>query len=427
MKARFLITALAALMFTSCSTGFFVTSGYDDIYYTPGDEEVVVVEHKGKSSPDDRYVAIDNYQSNASGTREMVIDDDTLYYDDYSGSEPTQYIENNYYNDYWDSPYYTRIYRFHRPYYGISYYSPFYDYWYDPFYFDYWPGSYYSWNYGFYNPWYYRSWYSNPWYYRPYYMYDYYSPYYYGSYYSPYYYGGYYGNRNYSYGGLRHDPVEGRRRGMVTNRGTGGSRPVASATDIGSGRRTSATTITKSLNTGTDVRRTPAESGRPATYTRSTTTQDRVQTRTMTNTRSSSGTVQGSPSRYTRATTSSRSTAVQRPSTGTSSGTKSYTPRYTEPRNYTRPSYNRSSGSYSNSGSRSVYSRPSSSSSGRSSYSRPSSSGRSSYSSPSSGRSYSGSSGSRSSGSYSGGSSSRSSSSSSGSSRSSSSSGGHRR
>lgn len=420
MKTRITFVGLSALILSSCSTGFFATSGYDDIYYSPKDEPVVVVEKKSNVADNGRYEAIENYEPKNAGNRDMVLDEDTLYYENYGESAPDQYVENNYDNDYY-YPYSSRIYRFHRPYVEFGYYNSFYDPWYDPFYFDFWPMSYNS----FYYPSFWSPYYYSPYYYSPYYMYDYYSPYSY--FYSPYYNGYYgYGSPYYAHRGFHSDPVEGKRRGMITNREVGGARPGGSAADVPATRRTSATTITKDLNTSTEARRVMNEGTRsPESMTRTTSTpaNGRVQTRAVPTNRSANtnNTQAANPgNRYTRTTTSGSQVSQAR-SGNNSEGSRSYAPRYSQPGNYTKPSYNRSSGSYSNPGNRSVYSRPSSSSSHG--VSRPSTPSRSTYSSPSSGRSSSAPSRS----SYSGGSSSSGRSTSSGSSHSSSSGSGHRR
>ena len=128
MKTRLLILTISALILSSCSSSLFVSTGYDDLYYAPGDEPIAVV----RENPDafqDSYMAIDNV-SNKSQQVEAGIyyPGDTLqgeaeYYE--TGDE--EVIVNNYYESeggeyYEDGDYSSRIYRFHRPY-GMNYYS----------------------------------------------------------------------------------------------------------------------------------------------------------------------------------------------------------------------------------------------------------------------------------------------------------------
>ncbi len=201
----------------------------DDVYFSPkhdsGDEVI-----QSSDSRRDRHDYNDDDGETYSDYEDSYYSD-TETITDGSGST---YITNNYYGDYYESDYTTRMKRFYSPYMGFGYYSPcytgYYDY-YDPYYYS--PGlsvsigfgwgwgsgyGYGSWGYpysGYYNPWYshYDPWCSPYWYggycgtgygYGHGYNHGYYDGYWNG-YYDGYYgypnYGGYYGYYgNYHYG-----------------------------------------------------------------------------------------------------------------------------------------------------------------------------------------------------------------------------------
>ncbi len=175
MKTLFKIFGfLLILAVTACSSTYHTTTD-DDIYFTPGttrggaesaqpaDEgkvvDVVYEEdiHKGQASGQEIV-----YEGTAHGTY------DGEYYTD-EIEEPV--IINNYYGDFYDFSYASRIRRFHRPYATFSYYDPFftnmYFYTHNPMYYGvsiymgfgaspfYYPG------YFMMSPWY-NSWYWNP-------------------------------------------------------------------------------------------------------------------------------------------------------------------------------------------------------------------------------------------------------------------------
>lgn len=392
MKAKITSLLLTTLLISGCSTGFFVSSGYDDIYYSPEDEPIVVVTRKTPVASDNYYKAIDNYE-----TEGILLESEIPVYDTIQG----EYFEkgdegvvvNNYYSggvyDSYDYNYSRRIRLFHSPYMGAGYYSSFYD----PFYWDYDP---FYWGSGFYmDSWSRYRMYGrmrlSPFRYSWMYPYDYYSPYF--SWYSPYNYGGYgsyyggygsyYGSYGYSQRPVRsNDVYYGHRRAGASNRAIASSsspikRSTAGRSDINS-RRTSAnnsavsgtrrsTDSRSTVSTYTNNRRTSTDVSRSATSRKVSTT--RITPRqSNTSSRRSSG-----------------STATSRSSTST----QRYYPSYNKTRTVSKPTYNRSSRTYqsrsSSSSSRSVYSRPSSSSSrSSSSYSAPTRSSRSSYSGSSS-------------------------------------------
>lgn len=394
MKAKITSLLLTTLLVSGCSTGFFVSSGYDDIYYSPEDEPIVVVTRKTPVASDNYYQAIDNYE-----TEGILLESEIPVYDtiqgEYFEKGDEGVIVNNYYSgsvyDSYDYNYSRRMRLFHSPFAGVGYYSSFYDpfYWdYDPFY---WGSGFYmdSWSryrmyrrMRLYSPYY--SWYSpfcSNWY-SPY---DYYGGY--GSYYGGY--GSYYGSYGYSQRPVRsNDVYYGHRRAGASNRAIASSsspikRSTTGRSDINSRRtaannsavagtrrstdsRSSASTYTNNRRTSTDV--SGSATSRKVSTTRITPRQNEGSNTSLSR-RSSSSTVTGRSS-----------TSTQR-----------YYPSYNKTRTVSKPTYNRSSRTYqirsSSSSSRSVYSRPGSSGSRSSSgYSAPTRSSRSSYSG-SSGRS----------------------------------------
>lgn len=418
MKAKITSLLLTTLLVSGCSTGFFVSSGYDDIYYSPEDEPIVVVTQKIPVASDNYYQAIDNYE-----TEGILLESEIPVYDTIQG----EYFEkgdegvvvNNYYTgsvyDSYDYNYSRRIRLFNSPFSGVGYYSSFYD----PFYWDYDP---FFWGSGFYmDSWSRYRMYRRMRLYSPYYSW--YSPYDYGGY-GSYYggYGSYYGGYGYSQRPVRsNDVYYGHRRAGASNRAIASSsspikRSTTGRSDINNRRTSANNSAVAGTRRSTDSRSTAS------TYTNNRRTSTDVSgsatLRKVNTTRITPRQNEGSNTSVSRR--SSRSTVTGRSSTGT----QRYYPSYNQTRTVSKPTYNRSSRTYqsrsSSSSSRSVYSRPSSSRSS-SSYSAPTRSSRSSYSG-SSGRSSS--SGFRSSGSSrSSSSGSRSSSSSSGRSSSSSSSG----
>ena len=213
MKTKLPVIAIAAFLFSACSTGSYVTRTYDDdIYFSPTDVPPVArVENespdntrpagKDKSDARKQQVVLSQVQKNADGTKTLNNDifesddrnqnyqaynldnqdlaesDTTIYYDD----DSVKYVINNYYDNNDDIGFAYRIGRFHNPYY-LS-----------PFFYD-------DWNYGFYSPWYSGYYGMNyGWGWDPYFSMGWGYPYSYYGYYSPFAYGfgGYWGG----YGG----------------------------------------------------------------------------------------------------------------------------------------------------------------------------------------------------------------------------------
>ncbi len=450
MKTKIIIQILTALVLSACSSSYFAKSGNDDLYYTPSkgsniaqaqpetanvavkktttvnqqsNQQVTDYEKYRKSLEEGELADTSvnpaasgrNYADNPTVQNPADLKEPIVQSEDYYGDGSDTYVYNNYY-------YASRLNRFHGGFYDPYFYDPyFYNSWYDPFYS---PG----WNFSIGFGW------GSPYYYDPYY-YPYYGGYwgYYG--YNPYWHGyynhGYYDGYNYGgyYNGIG-DYGSNRRYGRIPNR-SGLTNGLAGRGGVGgsaiSGSREKSTRIVNpnapsrgNYGTSQSGRRYGTDNttiSRP-TYTRRVPAESGVNQGTRRYSTDNQGSVNGGRTEY-------------RGNAGNT--TRTYTPSYSKPRTYSRPTYNESSSSGNYSGNRESsssqnYSRPRSSSntSSGSSYtpSRSSSSGSSSGGSyrPS----YTPSSSSSSGGSYSSGSSGRSSSGGS-SSGSSSSSGGRRR
>ena len=158
MKNYLYILVLALFILSSCSSSYYVSGEYDDLYYTPSDRQLVL---QANDVPENNYASIyeieDQYSLDTLVADDFVeggdyIDDLSLYdgnandaFDYYDG---TSYAYNlnrfygNYFDPYWRDPFYYGFgysafrYSFGYPNY---YYSPYYSYW------------------DYYNPW-------NPWY-----------------------------------------------------------------------------------------------------------------------------------------------------------------------------------------------------------------------------------------------------------------------
>lgn len=426
MKTKFFIMVISALLVGACSSSYHAGSVNDDLYYTPkkisGDNSMAAAPEKNekaavptqksvtpKSSSQKQPVSdyeryrmavesgvqdtslsdsaaqnnIEYYADKSKEAKEWDTPDPQIESEEYYRDGET-YVNNYYYDDYWYSPYSYRLMRFHGGYWG---YSPFYD----PYYYS--PGwsfgmswgyPYYGYGFSFgYN--YYG--YSDPFYYYPGYNHGYYG----GGYY-----GGGYDNYRPSYSNVKYGRTP-NRSGLANS-----SRRPYSATGIDYNART---------RTNSSSIRSARADGYPTSRRNSgTSTERQVYTRRPVE---SSGTgYNTSQSRRQNSTTSTNQAA-----TNSNNSSRTYTPSYSKPRTYSRPTYNESGSSTRSDGSSSVSTSASRRNSESSSSGSSSGSSRT-YTPSSSGRTYSGSnSSSGSSGSsYSGGSSSSSRSSSSGSS-----------
>jgi hypothetical protein len=190
MKAVYYIFGLALLTLASCSSGLYVGTEYDDLYYHDSDQPVTRV-----ATGVSQQVTEGNLKSGAY--YDNIYASDTLVSKEYS--DAVDYNDtrdyNNYYDYYDNYSYAGRLNRFYGNY--------FYPYWRDPFYYSWYPSfNFYSYG-GFpsyfgYDPFYY-DYYYNP--------YSFYSPYSYGfgGYYGSYFYGGLF-NRYYPYYGSYFSP-----------------------------------------------------------------------------------------------------------------------------------------------------------------------------------------------------------------------------
>jgi hypothetical protein len=329
MKALSYIPILALLVFSSCSSTLYTGADYDDLYYSPSDAPVLNDRAAAKSPIEEKELRANNYYDN-------VYAGDTLLADKYSlpSDYDDQIVVNNSAGggsgyDYYDDSYANRLNMF----YG-NYFNP---YWQDPFYynFGYSYGSPYfglGFNYGY--PYFglgFRYSFGYPYYgYNPYYW----DPFFYGGYWGYPYYGGCYGCYPYysyypyyseGYGttyGRRERPSTASSRynenmGTAGYRRSGGTYSGYSAT----GRRSAPGTQTTTV--ASDARRSTSDASTPTAVARS--SQDVV--------KSDGGTPRSAASMQ-------RNQVNSKPEYRNAE--RSYVPSYNNPRMSTRPSYNNS-------------------------------------------------------------------------------------
>jgi hypothetical protein len=330
MKALYYIFGVALLTLASCSSGLYVGTEYDDLYYQNSDKPVTrvntqvsrqVTEGDLKSGAyyDNMYAAdtlVSKEYSDAVDYNDAGLNNN--YYDNYSYAGRLNRFYGNYFNPYWRDPFYSSWY----PSFGLNFYggSPYsYGYGYDPLYYDYYdPFSYgygYGYGYGgFYNNYYYGGLYNR--YYNPFY----------GSYNYPYSYGGY---NSYSFNdGKNVSYVRRERPSTLSTRWSGGaSSPVASgsrrSTDIATGAGSSRSSFRTDAVSASSRR-----TANPA-YNSQQTVAGTERKLNQDPSRSSSESVSG---------TQSRRAVTARPEYN--SVNRTYTPSYSDPKMSTRPSYN---------------------------------------------------------------------------------------
>jgi hypothetical protein len=184
MKAFHSIFGVALLTLASCSSGLYVGTEYDDLYYQSTDKPVVRVQSAGNQPIVEGDLRADNYYDNIYAADTLVSKDfsdaveydntvvnNNYYFDDYSYSGRLRRFYGNYFYPYWRDPFYMM------PSFGYSYFYSGYPYYYNPYYYDpfYYDPFYYGYG-GFYSSYYYGVFYNR-----------FYSPFYYGGYYSPFY------------------------------------------------------------------------------------------------------------------------------------------------------------------------------------------------------------------------------------------------
>jgi len=246
-----MLAIIAMLMLASCSSTYQTASIYDDVYYSPGTSDQVVVEKRvGTPTSDVSYgnnASEDRFKNTAQPEAEIIgshtYSQGSGYYQD-TLAQPESSSNEYYYSDesdeYYDYEYAARIKRFNDDCGNLGYYDPYYTnacYGACPGFsmgFGYgMPSSYFSigfnygWGYpyyGYYDPWYY-PWY-DPWYY-PYYGGSYWMGYnhgYYDGYYNGYYGGGYFPEGGGSGYGYYYGPRGTRGSGLIGSTGERESR-----------------------------------------------------------------------------------------------------------------------------------------------------------------------------------------------------------
>ena len=189
MKTLTKLLAISIIFLSACTTSY-QAGGYDDVYFSKGNNPVVSstnqaptavapasaepVNSQPVATPDNK-----SYTGDGENVGEYYGSDQPAYTDNqtYTDENGNNYVTNNYYygndfvyDDYYDYAYSSRIRRFHNSYYNYGYYDDYYTnyYWYDynpwnfgtSIYFGYswWPSYYYGWG-GNYNCWNNYSWY----------------------------------------------------------------------------------------------------------------------------------------------------------------------------------------------------------------------------------------------------------------------------
>ncbi|MCK4701492.1 MAG: hypothetical protein KAT38_14205, partial [Bacteroidales bacterium] len=113
MKTRLYIIILASGFLGACS-GSMMLSGYDDIYYLPGDEPVQTVVRRSAAPLDNAYNAMEFADAGTTEKGLSVYQTDTLQADAYYEAGDSSMIVNNYYENegyynYGGIPYSSRI------------------------------------------------------------------------------------------------------------------------------------------------------------------------------------------------------------------------------------------------------------------------------------------------------------------------------
>ncbi|MGE4586614.1 MAG: hypothetical protein AB7D05_04655 [Mangrovibacterium sp.] len=369
-KVTYIPVLTAMLLVGACTTGSYVTGGYDDIYFSPGDARPILAAGQSGTgaavSPydDDAPLILSDPERNETHYFTTDDPDADAYYYDMEGMElvgsDTLYTEengntiiNNYYEgDEIDFAY--RINRFHRyPFYDPFFWDPlYYDPWYYPYYswgyYDwYWPGSSFWFGYGGFSigwSWGYPSYYS---YYYPYHHH--WDHHYFNN--DNY----HYGHRRSSYSTINTNGSYANRSGGTTLNGTGSRRSAS-----GVSRQSTSRTPARNSETIMERRRTPAggttvsPSGRVSRSSNQVSVTEqatsgsavrRSETISGTSNRQTAPAVRQSAGTRRSGSSITGTTNSGRRQSSVNTGSRSYVPSYSKPRTVTRPSYNNSQGS----------------------------------------------------------------------------------
>jgi len=114
MKTRLYIIILASGFLGACSGSMMLSTGYDDIYYSPGDEPVYAVIERSATPLDNAYSAMEFADAGTTEEGLNVYQTDTLQADAYYEAGDSSMIVNNYYensgyDNYGGIPYSARI------------------------------------------------------------------------------------------------------------------------------------------------------------------------------------------------------------------------------------------------------------------------------------------------------------------------------
>jgi hypothetical protein len=140
-KTLYLLGIAASAVLYSCSSTYHAGSAQDDVYYSSKNQPPVTNPQPAPAPAPESYSNSNNNYDN-SGSNQDNNSDQSQYNNSNSGysnsdqstdGKGNTYITNNYYDDYYDYEYSSRIRRFYTPAYGYGYYDPFYtnSYWYD--------------------------------------------------------------------------------------------------------------------------------------------------------------------------------------------------------------------------------------------------------------------------------------------------------
>ena len=133
---KFLLLFIVGIMISSCTINNYYTQSqpYDDVYYNPNIHQYPDNNAQNQDYQQDYQQQDYQYQDN-----QEYYQDQSNYSETYTDDNGNTYITNNYYGDYYDYSYSSRIRRFYYPELGFGYYDPWYTnmYWYtyDPWYF----------------------------------------------------------------------------------------------------------------------------------------------------------------------------------------------------------------------------------------------------------------------------------------------------